>query len=80
MVGLGVETAVRPEGYKLLLYEEGTFFKAHEDSGKVPGMFGTLVICLPSKHAGGEVHLSHAGQKKALNTATTSEFDLTALS
>ncbi|KAE9962857.1 hypothetical protein BLS_009949 [Venturia inaequalis] len=80
MVGLGVESAVRPESYKLLLYEEGAFFKAHKDSEKVPGMFGTLVICLPSKHVGGEVHLSHAGQKKALDTATTSTFDLTALS
>ncbi|TID25845.1 hypothetical protein E6O75_ATG03708 [Venturia nashicola] len=80
MVGLGVETAVNPESYKLLLYEEGAFFKAHKDSEKVPGMFGTLVICLPSKHAGGEVLLSHAGQERTLDTATTSAFDLTALS
>lgn len=80
IVGLGVRVTVRAESYKLLLYEEGAFFKAHKDSGKVPGMFGTLVICLPSKHAGGEVHLSHAGQKRTLDTAATSEFDLTALS
>lgn len=80
MVGLGVEAPVRAESYMLLLYEKDAFFKAHKDSEKVPGMFGTLVICLPSKHTGGEIHLSHAGQKKSLETATTSAFDLTALS
>jgi hypothetical protein len=80
IVGLGVEVSVRAESYKLLLYEEGAFFKAHKDSEKVPGMFGTLVVCLPSKHEGGEVYLSHAGQKKVLDTATTSEFDISALS
>lgn len=26
-------------------------------------MFGTLVICLPSKHEGGAVRLSHAGKE-----------------
>lgn len=76
---LGVEVQVCAERYKLLLYEKGAFFKPHKDTEKVPGMFGTLVICLPSKHEGGEVHLSHAGQKKVLQTAPMSEFSISAL-
>ena len=43
-------------------------------SEKEPGMFGTLVICLPSKHEGGEVHVTHGGQRKVLGTAESSEF------
>jgi len=48
-------------------------------SEKVPGMFGTLVICLPSKHGGGEVHVTHGGQRKVLRTAESSEFNSTYL-
>jgi hypothetical protein len=42
-------------------------------SEKEPGMFGTLIICLPSKHEGGEVHITHGGQRKVLRTADSSE-------
>lgn len=51
--GLGLTCGlenVSAELYKLLLYEEGAFFKPHRDSEKVPGMFGTLIICLSSRH------------------------------
>lgn len=34
---LGIQK-MRAEPYKLLLYEEGSFFKRHKDSEKVPGM------------------------------------------
>ena len=34
--------------YKILLYEEGGFFKLHHDSEKEEGMFGTLIVQLPS--------------------------------
>ncbi|KAI0851538.1 hypothetical protein F5Y00DRAFT_267723 [Daldinia vernicosa] len=71
---------VRAEPYKLLLYEEGSFFKRHKDSEKVPGMIGTMVICLPSKHDGGSVHLSHAGKSYVFETDKTSDFGLTCLS
>lgn len=39
--------------YKLVLYEPGGFFKPHRDTEKEPGMFGTLIIQLPSWHQGG---------------------------
>jgi hypothetical protein len=38
-------------------------------------MFGTLVIVLPSKHSGGEVHLSHAGKTRVFNSSKTSQFE-----
>lgn len=70
---------VRAELYKLLLYEQGSFFKPHKDSEKAPGMVGTLVVALPSQHAGGEVHLSLAGSKVVLQTSTESQSHVTAL-
>lgn len=65
--------------WKLLLYEEGSFFRPHKDSEKAPGMIGTLVISLPSKHEGGDVHLSHSNRRHAFATSNSSSFDLTAL-
>ena len=38
-------------------------------------MFGTLVIALPSKHEGGEVRVTHAGNTKLFETSQYSEFD-----
>ncbi|KAI1433390.1 hypothetical protein GGR50DRAFT_504883 [Xylaria sp. CBS 124048] len=74
---LGVPGATA-ELYKLLLYEEGSFFKPHKDSEKAPGMIATLSLCLPSRHKGGEVHLSHAGKKYVFDTSQA-PFDVTAL-
>ncbi|RYP77588.1 hypothetical protein DL769_003361 [Monosporascus sp. CRB-8-3] len=34
---LGMSASVRAEPYKLLLYEEGSFFRRHKDSEKAPG-------------------------------------------
>lgn len=34
--------------YKLLLYEPGSFFLPHRNTGKEDRMFATLVIVLPS--------------------------------
>lgn len=76
--GLGM-TNVKTELYKLLLYEKGSFFKRHKDSEKAPGMIGTLSICLPSRHEGGEVHLSHAGKDHVFDTGKHNLFDISAL-
>ncbi|KAI9781115.1 MAG: hypothetical protein M1816_002473 [Peltula sp. TS41687] len=76
--GLGVvggPAAIDARPYKMLLYEEGAMFKAHKDSEKEDRMFGTLVICLPSKHEGGAVRVKHGGETKILRTDKTSEFD-----
>lgn len=36
---------------------------------KIPGMFGTLVICLPSPHTGGDLVLRHAGKEVTYQTS-----------
>lgn len=40
-------------------------------SEKTPGMFGTLIICLPSAHQGGGLVLRHAGETKIFPTSAT---------
>eukprot|EP00026_Physarum_polycephalum_P004039 Phypoly_transcript_04056.p1 GENE.Phypoly_transcript_04056~~Phypoly_transcript_04056.p1 ORF type:complete len:720 (+),score=149.53 Phypoly_transcript_04056:104-2263(+) len=48
--------------YKLNIYEPGGFFKEHVDTPVNPGeMIGSLVVCLPSEHEGGELIVSHNG-------------------
>ncbi|KAK5120552.1 hypothetical protein LTR85_006208 [Meristemomyces frigidus] len=63
------EHTVEAQPYKLLLYEKGALFKPHTDTEKTPGMFGTLVICLPSKHEGGQIILTQNGEQKRFSTA-----------
>jgi hypothetical protein len=58
----GIDKKVEHELYKLLVYEKGSFFAPHRDSEKTPGMFATLVVCLPSRHEGGTLQVSHDGQ------------------
>ncbi|RDW93605.1 2OG-Fe(II) oxygenase [Aspergillus mulundensis] len=66
---------VQAELYKLLVYEEGAFFLSHQDSEKASGMFGTLVVCLPSKHEGGDVVATHKGEARTFDSSATSEFE-----
>ncbi|KAJ5833919.1 hypothetical protein N7474_002230 [Penicillium riverlandense] len=66
---LGVDVPVSAELYKMLLYEKGAMFKAHTDTEKVPGMFATAVVCLPSPHEGGDVVVKHGGEKKIFKTS-----------
>ncbi|KAL7628616.1 hypothetical protein AAE478_000131 [Parahypoxylon ruwenzoriense] len=70
---LDTTSDISAELYKMLLYEEGAMFKAHTDTEKIPGMFGTLVISLPSSHEGGDVVVTHCGVSK---TFKTSEHDM----
>ncbi|KAK4161767.1 hypothetical protein QBC43DRAFT_380518 [Cladorrhinum sp. PSN259] len=66
---LGIESPIKPELYKMLIYEKGAMFKAHTDTEKIPGMFGTLVICLPSPHEGGDVVAKHLRETKTFKTS-----------
>ena len=52
---LAITEGIKAVPYKLLIYEPGGFFAEHQDSEKLPGMFGTLLIGLPSAHAGGSI-------------------------
>ncbi|KAL9119935.1 MAG: hypothetical protein Q9187_003512 [Circinaria calcarea] len=71
---VGGMSSISAQLYKMLLYEKGAFFERHTDSEKAHGMFGTLVIALPSSHTGGEVEVIFNGQRKTLSTADASDF------
>ncbi len=68
--GLGCEDrAVSAELYKLLVYDRDGFFLPHRDTEKTDGMFGTLVVTLPSPHRGGELRIRHAGREVTIDTS-----------
>lgn len=72
-----IKKKINCELYKLLVYEKGSFFKPHRDTEKTPGMFATLVVALPSKHAGGELIITHQGQTERIQfDAPNSAFDV----
>ena len=56
------EEMVEARLYKMVLYEEGGFFKAHKDTEKEPGMFATLVVQLPARHDEGKLVVRHRGK------------------
>ena len=65
--GLGVAEPVQAEFYKLLVYDEGSFFVSHRDTEKAPGMFATLVVVLPSTSTGGELLVRHKDREVRLD-------------
>ena len=71
---LGIEAHL----YKVLLYEKGGHFKAHKDTVKQEGMFGTLVFQLPSVFEGSDSVVSHRGETKRFKISedceTTSQY------
>ena len=75
--GLGCGSAkVRAELYKLLVYDRGSFFKRHRDTEKADGMFGTLLIVLPSAHAGGDLIVRHADREVTIDLSGTDVSEL----
>lgn len=67
---LGIEDyTVSANLYKMLIYEKGDFFLPHKDSEKEKGMFGTLIIGLPSKHSGGELLVRFDGKEECVDFA-----------
>ena len=70
--GLGChDAAVSAELYKLLVYDRGGFFLAHRDTEKTAGMFGTLVLTLPSTYRGGALRIRHADREVTVETDAT---------
>ena len=63
--------------YKLLVYEQGSFFLPHRDGEKHDGMVATLVVALPSAHEGGELIISHNGHRHEISfPGAASEYEL----
>lgn len=73
-LGLG-DVEISASLYKLLLYEEGGFFLSHQDSEKEKGMFGTLVIGLPSVHEGGQLLVRFGGREKTIDFSSAKSFE-----
>jgi predicted 2-oxoglutarate/Fe(II)-dependent dioxygenase YbiX len=65
--GLGVGEPIAAELYKLLVYDQGSFFVSHRDTEKAPGMFATLVLSLPSVSTGGELVIRHKDREVSLD-------------
>lgn len=72
IAGLGCQNAkVSAELYKMLVYDRGGFFLAHRDTEKTAGMFGTLVLTLPSTYQGGALRIRHADREVTVETDAT---------
>ncbi|KAG4078542.1 hypothetical protein HA402_009254 [Bradysia odoriphaga] len=57
-----VDFSFRPTLYKLVLYKAGSYFQSIEHLENIDGMFGKLVIQLPSVYKGGQFELSRDGK------------------
>jgi hypothetical protein len=72
-IDLGIESSVVSfHLYKMLIYETGDFFLSHRDSEKEKGMFGTMVITLPSKYTGGDLIVKFEGDKENIDFSDAS--------
>lgn len=63
---LGLPPGTRASLYKLLIYGPGDFFLPHRDTEKQPGMVATLVLTLPGRWTGGELHVAHQDERAGL--------------
>lgn len=70
---MAVQTQVEAQFYKVLIYEEGDFFVEHRDSEKQDGMFGTLIISLPSSFSGGRLKIRHGEEAQSFELSSRSE-------
>ena len=68
--GLGVGDPIEAEFYKMLIYDEGSFFVSHRDTEKTAGMFATLVVVLPSSCTGGALVVRHKDRSVSLDLRT----------
>lgn len=77
MAGLGCdERKVSVELYKLLVYRNGGFFLPHRDTEKMDGMFGTLVVTLPSSYLGGALRIRHGHREVTVETKAADPSEL----
>jgi predicted 2-oxoglutarate/Fe(II)-dependent dioxygenase YbiX len=68
--GLGISNPIDASLYKLLIYNQGSFFVPHRDTEKQAGMFATLVIALPSVSQGGALIVRHKDQEQRYDLQT----------
>ncbi|KAH8110136.1 hypothetical protein DFH11DRAFT_1622364 [Phellopilus nigrolimitatus] len=61
--------SIRAELYKLNIYGKDGFFKSHQDTPRSTDMFGSLVIVLPTVHAGGALVFRHKDKEWVFDSA-----------
>ncbi|MCJ1419100.1 hypothetical protein MMC32_005452 [Xylographa parallela] len=58
------QSSLSTELYKLNIYSAPFGkFKAHVDTPRGPNQFGSLVVCLPYTHQGGQLQVRHSGEQ-----------------
>ena len=62
--------------YKLLIYQPGGKFAEHRDTEKHQGMFGTLIIQLPSVFIGGDLIVKHCKSSKVFHNSSPEKSSL----
>ncbi|CAM6001081.1 unnamed protein product [Sphagnum balticum] len=63
--------------HNLLIYEPGQFFMGHQDSEKIDGMLGTLVVLLPSVFEGGDLVVNQHGDQRIFTVPADLKSSLT---
>ncbi len=64
---------ISAELYTVNVYTDGGHFAPHKDTPRGSDMFGTLVVCLPSRFGNGKLVLSHRGIVRRFDWARTIE-------
>ncbi|TDZ35889.1 hypothetical protein C8035_v008348 [Colletotrichum spinosum] len=70
---------VSAEPRELVLCETGSCFQLDGEFEKERNAIATMVICLPSEHEGGDVHLVFGDDKRTFSTAESSAFEMTTM-
>ncbi|KAM3512043.1 hypothetical protein MY11210_004303 [Beauveria gryllotalpidicola] len=71
--------AVEARLYKLNVYSGPSgMFKAHVDTPRSPMQFGSLVVCLPVEHQGGQLKVRHKGEETTFDWSMLANHDKTA--
>ncbi|KAJ4159938.1 uncharacterized protein LMH87_007873 [Akanthomyces muscarius] len=70
--------AVDAKLYKLNIYSGPSgMFKAHVDTPRSPTQFGSLVVCLPVEHRGGQLKVRHQGEETTFDWSMLADRDET---
>jgi hypothetical protein len=70
-VGLQLLTSSRVSSFSLD-YDSISSLLLLSSTVKTPGMFATIVVILPSRYTGGQVHVSHSDQQKVFDFSSQS--------
>ncbi|CAN5591932.1 hypothetical protein BH23ACT6_BH23ACT6_08530 [soil metagenome] len=70
-LGLAPSCRLRVEFHAMLVYEQGQFFVAHQDSEKDDAMIGTLVVSLPTARTGGALVVEDGGGARTYRGSST---------